>query len=96
MSEEQAHYGTRVNKLWKKKFPSQGDFTAKEGSITRRQLYSIHHGADPKVSTERKIAQRMELPAFITKGYLEGEIEIDDKGNWIVIKTGQVIIQYTP
>jgi hypothetical protein len=46
------------------------------------------------VSSERKIAKQMELPKFILKGILEGEIKIDDDDNWIVIKTGQVIVKY--
>lgn len=96
VAEEQRKYGDRVNDLWKKKYKSQKDFTSAEENISLRTLINIKQGSDAYVSSERKMAQQMELPIFIAKGYFEGEIEIDDNGKWIVIKTGQEIIQYDP
>ena len=97
MSEEQEKYGKRLEKLWQTKFNSQKDFTAGENNISRRTLNNMQGGLDALVSTERKIADQMELPKFIVKGFLEGEIDLsDDNKIWTVIKTGQVIEFYNP
>ena len=85
-------------KLWKLKFKSEDHFcTDSKERFNRKQMYNLKlDDADPKNSTCKKIARKMELPVFIVSGCLNKEIAFDDAGNCIILKTNQAIEIYKP
>lgn len=73
------------------------EFSVAKEPLNRKQIYNLKNNlADPLLSTVELYALKMEMPLFIVSGYLKGDILIDDDNNWIVKRTGQKIIPYTP